>query len=269
MNIPFTCSDENINTIKTIKTIVTNKTIKTNKTNGVFISTPEMTITNDPSSARPAGDQCLEDSSCQKALGVVAAPKTLAQERQELIAANQWINQLTVDYVKVSVWPVLDRDARWTSYQCQYGLKLIQTDLRLNQFTCKLTNRHNDYLGYAREKWCDADIWEYTKIAQDVKEGNQSIPGSAYAGRCSRNVGRRKGLTKMPNLGFTSIKLIYEPDEDEWACYLWHQDFFKKMTIPLYEWNHCRDDWMKQYSIGKEFNKKTPPMTAFVWRNLA
>lgn len=265
MTNPFICSDENINTIKTIKTI---EAIKTNKTIGLFISN-EMTSTNDPSSARPAGDHSLEDSSCQKALGVVAAPKTLAQERQELVDSNQWITQSSVGYVKVSIWPVLDKDARWTSYQCQYGLKLDNTDLRLNQFTCKLTNRHNDYLGYAREKWPDANGWKYPEIAAIVKEGNQSIPGSAYAGRCSRNVGRRKGLTKMPNLAFTSTLLIYEAEEDEWACYLWHHGFFKRMSIPQYEWNHCQSEWMKTHSITKEFHKKSPPMIAFEWRNLA
>lgn len=264
--------DENINTINTIKTIKTIDTIKTNKTMVVFVddkSSP--TITSDISSARPLGPcGSLDGVSPQEGKGVVeiAPPKlTLQQEKKLLIDAEQWIHQNSVDFVKVSIFPQLDSQNLYNDYKCQYGLKLHQQDLRKHQYSCKVTSRHNDYLGYAKTKWDDAETWKYPEVA-DIIKTSWKIGCPAYGGRASVNAGVRKANRRMPILAYTTILINYEHEEEQWCCHVWHHDFYKMMTIPNWEWEQAKTQWIQTYGIKKEFHKKVPPMIAFEWRNL-
>jgi len=260
--------DENINTIDTIKTIDTIRTNRTNRTNRTMVVfNQELTKTNDYPTSWPLGPEALGES--QEAEGVMESAQilTLADEQRDLKAQGEWIQQHWVDYVKVSVYPTLDQTSHFTSFKCQYGLKLANIDLRRHQYTAKLTNRHNDYLGYARSKWSDADTWYYPTIAATVKQ-HWKFNEDAYVGRGSRNVGLRKTKHKMPNLGYTTVMINYDTDEDEWVCNLWHHDFHKRMSIPNNEWVACYTYWVREHGIKKEFNKKVPPMVAFEWRNL-
>jgi len=260
--------DENSNNIKTIDTIETNDRIKT-----IGLLRQDLTNkTKSTSSARPSG---LQDASevdlGQKACRVSELPKILTQERINLQADGNWFYKDDLDYVKISIWPTLNKSkTNYTSFKVQYGLKTCGNfNLRQQQYKSHLTANHNDYLGYVKQLWKGWESWQYQGIADYVKASNKQVPRQfAYAGRCSPNLGKRTTLNRAPNLPYTSILLGFDSDEDEWFLKLFHHDIEVVRTIPNWEWQQSLADWINEYGVKNEFNKKTPPMLTTEWRRV-
>ena len=260
--------DENINSNNTMNSMNSNDRI-----DSIGLLRQDLTNkTKSTSSARPPGPQGVSDIGLgQKACRVSELPKILTQERINLQADGNWFYRDDLDYVKFSIWPALNKSkTNFTSFKVQYGLKTCGNwNLKQQQYKSQLTANHNDYLGYVKQLWQGWESWQYQAIADYVKASNNQVPRQfAYAGRCSPNLGKRTTVNRAPNLPYTSILLGFDRDEDEWFLKLFHHDIEVVRTIPNWEWQQSVADWINQYGIKNEFNKKTPPMLTTEWRRV-
>ena len=269
-SFPANC-DENINTDNTNNT---SNTDNANNTNAMPLSLTDKTIANTSASQacwqedRDTGSQNIMESTLKgEGVSVIAeTKKSLVQEKQDLIDANEWVSQHQVDYVKLSVfYSPSENSSDVPNLKCMYNLKLTGVDLKKHKYSSKVTHRHNDYLSYAKGKWEDADTWIYAQVAESVKQ-NWKAGGFAYAGRCAKNTGMRKSKNRMPIIAYTTVHIEYDFNEDEYVCHLYHNDFYKRMSIPAFEWKNAMENANSSYD-PRDRNAK--PMISFEWRNLA